>query len=162
MPEKTHKALTEDQVVKTMKDWQETFESGNERWFDFFDKDASLFTVSSPTRIDGREVYRAGFAQFFLNIKRNSQILSPEVRILGEDAAVMTYHNRVLIRGISTNMRGTVVFARDASGELKCVHLHQSPLAQPTAIGADLKTVEDVTLLEERVASASAMTGTPK
>lgn len=156
------KRVTEEAVVKTMKEWQEAFESGSEKFFDFFDKDVSLFTLSSPTRVDGRDVYRTGFEQFFINTKRNSQILSPEVRVLGEDAAVMTFHNRILVKGVSTNLRGTVVFARNDKGELKCVHMHNSPLGQPTAIGADLRTVEDVTLLEERVASASAMTGTPK
>lgn len=153
--------LTEEDVVKTMKSWQEAFEAGDEKFFDFFDPSASLFTLSTPTRVDGREVYRRGFEQFFLGTKRNSQILSPSVRLLGDSGAVMTFHNRILVRGVSTNIRGTVVFAKDAGGALKCIHMHNSPLGQPTIV-PQARGAEDVTLLEERVASASAMTGTPK
>jgi ketosteroid isomerase-like protein len=156
--------ITQEAVVDNMKQWQEAFEAGDPAFFDFFDDSVSLFTLSTPTRVDGREVYRNGFEQFFLNTKRNSQILSPEVRLLGPESAMMTFHNRILVRGISTNIRGTVVFVRDGAGQLKCVHMHNSPLAQPTAAqpARAQSSLEDVTLLEERVASASAMTGTPK
>jgi ketosteroid isomerase-like protein len=155
-------ALTEQQVLDTMKRWQEAFEAGAPEFFDFFEGDVSLFTLSAPTRVDGREVYQRGFEPFFLGTRRNSQILSPEVRLLGNDSAVMTFHNRILINGISTNIRGTVVFIREADGNLKCVHMHNSPLAPPTKQPTPTATLEEVTLLEERVASASAMTGTPK
>lgn len=154
--------LTEKQVADTMKQWQEAFENGDETFFDFFDPRVSLFTLSAPTRVDGRDVYRRGFEQFFLGTKRNSQILSPEVRLLGDDSAVMTFHNRIYVKGVSTNIRGTVVFIRDQDGNLKCVHMHNSPLTEPVAQGEIDRTIENLTILEERVASASAMTGTPK
>lgn len=156
------KSLTEQEVVTTMKRWQEAFESGDETFFDFFDKNVSLFTLGAPTRVDGRDVYRRGFEQFFLGTKRNSQILSPEVKLLGDDSAVMTFHNRILLKGVSTNIRGTIVFVRDADGSLKCVHMHNSPLGQPVAQGDIDRAIDNLSLLEERVASASAMTGTPK
>jgi ketosteroid isomerase-like protein len=162
IPMAPRKPLTEEEVANTMKRWQEAFEAGNESFFEFFDPRVSLFTVSSPTRVDGREVYRRGFEHMFLGESRKSQILSPEVRLIGDDGAVMTFHNRILIRGISTNIRGTVVFARDAKGELKCVHMHNSPLGQPTLQGKIEGGVEDVTVLEERVAAGAAMVGTPK
>ena len=154
--------LTEEDVVDNMKQWQEAFEGGTPAFFDFFDEHVSLFTLSAPTRVDGREVYRRGFEQFFVGTTRNSQILSPEVRLLGPDSAVMTFHNRILLGGVSTNIRGSVVFIRDETGKLKCVHMHNSPLSQPTAPVQLQRRLEDITLLEERVASASAMTGTPK
>ncbi|MBZ5506107.1 MAG: nuclear transport factor 2 family protein [Acidobacteriia bacterium] len=158
------KPLTEEEVVSNMKAWQEAYESGSPKFFDFFDHSVSLFTLSSPTRVDGRDVYRRGFEQFFLNTKRNSQILSPEVRLLGEDAAMMTFHNRILSGNVATNIRGSVVFIRDNAGALKCVHMHNSPLGQPTALPtfADAASAMNISVLEERVASASAMTGTPK
>ena len=77
--------LTEEEVVDNMKRWQEAFEAGAPNFFDFFDDHVSLFTLSTPTRVDGREVYRRGFEQFFLGTTRNSQILSPEVRLLGPE-----------------------------------------------------------------------------
>jgi uncharacterized protein (TIGR02246 family) len=154
--------LTEEEVAQTMKRWQEAFEAGSEEFFDYFDPDVSLFTVSSPTRVDGREVYQRGFEQFFLGEKRKSQILSPEVRLLGDDSAMMTFHNRILISGISSNIRGTVVFRRDDKGKLRCVHMHNSPLGQPTMQGRIEGRVEDISVLEERVAAGAAMVGTPK
>jgi ketosteroid isomerase-like protein len=153
--------ITEEEVVQRMKAWQEAFESGDPKFFDFFDPNVSLFTLSSPTRVDGGETYRRGFEPFFLGKKRNSQILSPSVRLLGDDAAVMTFHNRILVGGVSNNIRGTVVFLRDHAGVLKCVHMHNSPLGTPVAV-PQVRGAEEVTLLEERVASAAAMTGTPK
>jgi len=156
------KPLTEEEVAQTMKRWQEAFESGKPEFFDFFDPAVSLFTVSSPTRVDSLDVYRRGFEQFFLNEKRKSQILSPEVRLIGNSGAVMTFHNRILINGISSNIRGTVVFVRDAKGALKCVHMHNSPLGQPTLQGRIGTGPEDITVLEERVAAGAAMVGTPK
>ena len=50
--------LTVNEVVETMKRWQDAFEAGDPTFFDFFSETASIFTVTSPTRIDGREVYR--------------------------------------------------------------------------------------------------------
>ncbi|MCW5803566.1 MAG: nuclear transport factor 2 family protein [Deltaproteobacteria bacterium] len=162
-----HAPITEKEVVDTMKAWQDAFEAGDPKFFNYFTKDMSMFALTTPTRIDGRETYEHGFAPFFLNRKRHSQILSPEVRLLGEGAAVMTFHNRILIEGVATNLRGTIVFERDdQSGTLKCVHMHNSPITQPIATSAatvhENRKLEDITLLEERVASASAMAGTPK
>ena len=163
----TSQPITEQEVVDTMKNFQDAFEAGDPKFFDFFTKDMSMFTLTTPTRVDGLETYEHGFAPFFLNKKRNSQILSPEVRLLGDKAAVMTFHNRILIQGVATNLRGTVIFERDdATGKLRCVHMHNSPLTQPLATSAaavsENRSLEDITLLEERVASASAMAGTPK
>ena len=156
------KPLTEEEVLSTMKRWQEAFEAGDKSFFEYFADDVSIFTLSTPTRIDGREVYREGFEDSFLGRERKSQILSPEVKVLSDDSAMMTFHNRILIDGQSANIRGTVIFARDRGGKLKCVHMHNSPLTQPgmtARLGADL---EGITVLEERVASAVAMVGTPK
>jgi len=154
--------ITEKEVLSTMKKFQEAFEAGDPKFFDFFSKDMSLFSLSTPTRIDGLETYQHGFENVFTSGTRKSQILSPEVRILGENAAVMTFHNRILVGGVSTNIRGTVVFAREGSGQLKCVHMHNSPLAAPAVQASSPQSLEDVTVLEERVASAVAMVGTPK
>jgi ketosteroid isomerase-like protein len=145
-----------------MKRWQEAFENGDQNFFNFFSEDMTIFALSTPTRIDGLETYQHGFGPVFALTSRKSQILSPEVRLLGPDSAVMTFHNRILIHGVSTNIRGTVIFARDSSGALKCVHMHNSPLAAPPVQPPAPQTLDDVTLLEERVASAVAMVGTPK
>lgn len=156
----SHGALTEAEVHAALAKFQDAYEAGDDKFFDHFADDASLFTVSSPTRIDGKETYKRGFQPYFSGNKRRSQVLSPDVRLLGNDSALVTFHNRILVHGVSTNVRASLVFARDHKGELKVVHTHLSPLSQ--AVSAAPAKPDDVTLLEERVASSAAMTGTPK
>lgn len=155
-------ALTEQEVLDWFEQALRAYEAGDESFFDYFASDASLFTTSTPTRIDGREVWKGGFAATFVGTERVSQILSPEVRLLGPDAALMTFHNRILVGGVAANLRGTVVISRDPDGTLQFVHLHNSPLSQAAVGVADPSGLEQITVLEERVAAASAMTGTPK
>jgi ketosteroid isomerase-like protein len=152
--------ITEEEVSAALDRFQNSYEQGDDKFFEHFDEKASLFTLSSPTRIDGREVYRRGFQPYFSGQKRRSQVLSPEIRILGDDSALVTFHNRILANGVSTNIRATLIFQRDAKGSFQIVHTHLSPLGQ--GVSAAPTKIEDVTLLEERVASAAAMAGTPK
>jgi len=158
----TRTPLTEKDVLDFVQQIVNVYETGEKEFFDLFSRDVSLFTISTPTRIDGRETYEHNFGPFFYNQKRRSIILSPEVKLLGPDAALIDFHNRILVQGISTNIRSTIVAARDSSGELKCVHMHNSPLTEAVAPPLAHTNLESLTLLEERVASASAMTGTPK
>jgi len=155
-------ALTEDDVFAWFSETIRAYERGDEGFFDFFAPDVSVFAVSSPTRIDGIDVYKSGFAPYFVGTERVSQILSPEVRILGPDSALLTFHNRILVKGMATNIRGTVVIQRQNDGKLAFVHMHNSPLTQAVAPAVAPADLENITVLEERVAAASAMTGTPK
>jgi len=156
------KALSEKEVLEWFGKTIKAYEKGDEGFFDFFARDTSLFTVSSPTRVDGLEVYKSGFAPYFVGFERVSQILSPEVRILGPDAALLTFHNRILVGGLANNIRGTVVIQRQGDGKLAFVHMHNSPLTQASAPAVGPADLESISVLEERVAAASAMTGTPK
>lgn len=156
--------LTEEEVLEWFGNALREYEAGNEGWFDQFSPDASFFTPSTPTRIDGRDVWREGFAPYFLGSERVSQILSPEIRLLGPDAVLLTFHNRVLVKGMASNVRGTVVIARNEEGQLQFVHMHNSPLTQTASasVHANPDDLDKITVLEERVAAAAAMVGTPK
>lgn len=154
--------LTEQDVLDWFTRTIRAYEAGDESFFDFFSPDASLFMVSTPTRIDGRDIWRDGFAPYFVNHERVSQILSPEVRLLGPDSAFISFHNRILVKGVATNIRGTVIVTRDGGGELQFVHMHNSPLTHAVAPAVHPADLDSITVLEERVAAASAMTGTPK
>ena len=151
--------LTEGEVNSFLQKWVSAYESGDKSFFDFFADDASYFSVSAPTRIDGTEEFRRGFEEQFLGQKRRSQILSPEIRVAG-DAAIVSYHNRVSVGGSTANLRATIVVTKGRDG-LKIAHLHNSPLAS-VGVPAPARTPESVTLLEERVATAAAAVGTPK
>jgi hypothetical protein len=74
--------------------------------------------------------------------------------------AVVTYHNRVTLDNQSTNMRGTLVLVKNKDA-IKIAHLHNSPLSS-AGVSSTPRKAEDVTLLEERVATAAAAVGTPK
>jgi len=151
--------LSEGEVSGFLKQFVSTYESGDESFFDLFAKDASVFSVTVPTRIDGAEEYRRGYEGQFQGQKRRAQILSPAIRIAG-DMAFVTYHNRVAIDNQSTNMRSTLVVIKGGDG-IKIAHLHNSPLSTG-GIAVAPRRPEDVTLLEERVATAAAAVGTPK
>lgn len=159
---RTKDPISKDDVLKAMEEFQRHFEDGDPAFFGDFAKNMSIFSLSTPTRIDGLETYRHGFEETFTKSTRRSQILSPEVTLLGPDSAVMTFHNRILVGPVSTNIRGTVIFSRDEKGKLRCVHMHNSPLAAPAVHAHAPADLEDITILEERVASATAMVGTPK
>lgn len=152
--------LKEEEVSAFLKKWVASYESGDKSFFDSFAPDASFFSVSSPTRIDGVEEFRRGFEDQFLGQKRRSQVLSPEIRIAG-DAAIVSYHNRVSVGGGTANLRATVVVVKGRDGAFKIAHLHNSPLAS-VGVPAAGRSPEAVTLLEERVATAAAAVGTPK
>jgi ketosteroid isomerase-like protein len=151
--------LKEDEVRAFLKRFVGAYEAGDAAFFDNFTKDVSVFSVSSPTRIDGIEEYKRGFEENFLGQKRRSQILSPEIRIAG-DAAIVTYHNRIAFKDQSANARVTLAIVRERDG-IRVAHLHISPLSSP-GIPAAGRTPDAVTLLEERVATAAAAMGTPK
>lgn len=93
--------------------WARAYDEGSEGFFDSFSKDASIFTISSPTRIDGLEEFKRGFEPYFGQGTRRSQILSPEIKASG-DTAVATFHNRVNVDNRVTNLRTTVVLSRAA------------------------------------------------
>jgi ketosteroid isomerase-like protein len=151
--------ITASEVHEFLHRFVETYEKGDKAFFDCFSKNASVFTISSPTRIDGADEFRRGF-QPFLEGKssRQSQILSPAISIEG-GTAVVTYHNRIQVDGRSTNLRSTLVLTRDDSGRLRASHLHNSPLESPPVRP---RTVEELHLIEERVATTIGAVGTPK
>lgn len=152
--------LDEEEVWEFLGGYQEAYEAGDPEWFDLHARDATFFTVSSPTRIDSTEEYRRAFEAYFSATARTAQILSPEIRIAGPVATV-TLHNRVSVDGVVQNLRGTLVLERRPGGEIKVTHLHFSPLVAPEVL-VQGKPEEAVTLLQERVATAAATVGTPK
>ncbi len=154
--------ITEDEVKEFLKQWVRTYESGSKEFFDAFTKDATFFTISSPTRIDGLEEFRRGFEPQLTEggVRRRSQILSPEIRIFG-DAALVSYHNRIAVNGKTHNLRGTVTIVKGPQDRLRIAHLHNSYQRAPEVnfLG---RSVDEITVLEERVATAAAAVGTPK
>lgn len=154
--------ITQQEATDFLKKWQTAYDAGDPTFFDLFAKDATFFTLSSVTRIDGLEEFRRGFEPLFgQGEKRRSQILSPEFQLVG-DVALTTFHNRIFVNGRITNLRSSVVIIKGTQGDLKIAHLHNSPLETPKVTPGFGATPETIDLLEERVATAAATVGTPK
>lgn len=159
--------ITQDEVKAFLKSYVAAYEKGDSKaFFGSFADDASVFTISAPTRIDGVEEFRRGFERHLSDVPergRRSQILSPEIKITGP-TAVVSFHNRIAVGDQTTNMRATLVLSKRGKG-IQIVHLHNSPLTSaglPAAKVPGGVGLQDVTLLEERVATAAAAVGTPK
>lgn len=155
--------LEKDDVTAFLKKFQAHYEKSDPKFFENFHPEATFFTVSTPTRIDGLEEYRRTFEpQFTGGEKRRSQILSPHIHISGE-SSVVTYHNRVSINGRTTNLCVSLTLARQPDGQLKILNFHSSYQTTPALTGfAKARTVDEINILEERVATAAAAVGTPK
>ncbi|WP_020672459.1 nuclear transport factor 2 family protein [Amycolatopsis nigrescens] len=153
--------VTQEQVLQFLDDFREAYENGDEAFFSYFAHDASCFTISAPTRIDSREEFKRSFGPAFAgNVTRRSQFMAPEVRIAG-DTALVTCHNRISVDDEVTNLRATYLIVLHGD-ELKIAHMHNSPLPLPAAPKSGPRDVEEITVLEERVATAAAQVGTPK
>lgn len=155
-------AITQDEVKGFLKTYVAAYEKGDPKaFFDAFEDDASVFTVSAPTRIDGVEEFRRGFEPHLTDgTPRRSQILSPEIKTSGP-TAVVTFHNRIAIGDQTTNLRTTLVLNK-TKDVIRIAHLHNSPLASVGLPPKKAAGLQDVTLLEERVATAAAAVGTPR
>jgi len=153
--------ITQDRVLQFLNDYREAYEKGEDSFFSYFATDASFFTISSPTRIDSREEFKRSFGPAFANgVTRRSQFMAPEVRVIG-DTALVTCHNRISVGDDVTNLRATFLIVRRGE-ELRIAHMHNSPLPLPATPTHAPRDMEEITLLEERVATAAAQVGTPK
>jgi ketosteroid isomerase-like protein len=134
-----------ERVLATVEAVWAAYEAGSPEFFEFFTDNASIFSISVPTRIS-RDAYRQYFGPHLGEQRRASQILDPEVHLVG-DGAVVTYHNRIRVNYNSVDSRATLLLVPEGD-RLKIAHMHMSPLASPA--GTDTSDlVEDVTALVE-------------
>lgn len=153
-------ALTKESVQQLLAQYSSTYDSSDPGYFDLFAHDATFFVLSCPTRIDSREEFQRSFA-LPGGTARRSQILSPEIRLMG-DSALVSLHCHVTVGDVQTYTRETLVVSRDIRGDLRITHLHISPQDMPGAPEFPAKSVEEISVIEERTATAAATVGTPK
>ncbi len=139
-----------------------TYESDPEAYIALFRGDATFFLASSEGRIDGAREYRRLLdARDVSNYKRSMTIESPEIRTFS-NVALATYQSRLTVDEKSVRTRVTLVLTPDdLTGDLKVAHLHTSLLDDPE-VTAMPPSIEKIAIIEERVATAIAATGTPK
>jgi ketosteroid isomerase-like protein len=111
------------------------YDAGSDGYFDSFTADASVFPLSSGTRLEGREAYRHHSGQRLRDQPRATHFLRSEVRLLGEGALV-TCHLRIRAEYQSSDSRVTLLLVPE-EGRLKVGHLHMSPLLTSQANGVE-------------------------
>jgi ketosteroid isomerase-like protein len=153
-------AITREAVDQLLGEYQSTYENSSPDYFKLFAADATFFVQSSPNRIDSREEFQRVFA-LTPGITRRSQILSPEVRIMG-DAALVSLHSRVALGDEQHYLRESLVVTRDSRGALRIAHLHISPQEMPAVPDTPERALEEIAIIEERTATTASTVGTPK
>ncbi|GAA0447795.1 nuclear transport factor 2 family protein [Streptomyces sp. NPDC046215] len=153
-------AITREAVDQLLGEYQTTYENSSPDYFKLFAADATFFVQSSPTRIDSREEFQRVFA-LTPGTTRRSQILSPEIRIMG-DTALISLHSRVALGDEQHYLRETLVATRDSRGTLRIAHLHISPQEMPAVPDTPERALEEIAIIEERTATTASTVGTPK
>ena len=159
----TKDRISEEEVKTFLDRFVDLYEKGDKGFFDLFAPNATVFAISSPTRIEGRDQFQKGFAPHFdPKSKRVSQILSPDIQVFG-DTALVSYHNRIQAGGTTHDLQGSLVLRRNQRGGLNVTHLHNSPQSTASSFSVGVgRSIEDFAILEERVATAISAVGTPK
>ncbi|MGW1072915.1 YybH family protein [Streptomyces sp. NPDC002537] len=153
-------AVTKESVRQLLAKYSETYDSADPSYFGLFASDATFFILSSPTRIDSREEFQRMFS-LPEGTTRRSQLLSPEIRLMG-DSALVSLHCHVVVGEVQQYTRETLVVTRDSRGDLRISHLHISPQDMPSVPKSPAKNAEEISVIEERTATAAATVGTPK
>ena len=130
-------AQSEDQlkyeVWETVVQWNDQFEQNNpDEYFKYIHEDLSLFIASSPYRIDGKQIDRKEFEWSLKNGRTKVHLfqeLQPDIQLLSETSALVTYHNRG-VYGVDGNE--TLVYLKETNvlkkenGQWKIIHIHVS------------------------------------
>ncbi|MEU6576355.1 nuclear transport factor 2 family protein [Streptomyces sp. NPDC046805] len=153
-------AITREAVEQLLGEYQSSYETSSPDYFKLFAADATFFVLSSPNRIDSREEFQRVFS-LAPGTTRRSQILSPEIRIMG-DSALVSLHSRVALGDEQHYLRETLVVTRDGRGALRIAHLHISPQEMPAVPDTPERALEEISVIEERTATTACTVGTPK
>jgi ketosteroid isomerase-like protein len=153
-------AISREAVEQLLVEYQSTYENSSPDYFRLFTADATFFVLSVPSRIDSREEFQRVFS-LTPGAQRRSQILSPEIRIMG-DSALVSLHSRVALGDEQHHLRETLVVTRDSRGALRIAHLHISPQEMPPVPDTPVRALEEIAIIEERTATTASTVGTPK
>ncbi|PYQ65311.1 MAG: hypothetical protein DMF53_05785 [Acidobacteria bacterium] len=151
-PTTSHGNIGDKDVHSFLDHFIQAYDRGDDKFFNYFDPKASIYSISSPARIEGREAFRKSFGPH-LKEKRSTKIQGPEIHSYGNTAAV-AYDAHIEAGGHVHNTRCSLLLHRDAEGKITVAQMHMS--------SPPLRAGEDMRILEERVATAISAVGTPK
>lgn len=140
-----------DRVLASLDSSLAAYNNGDRSFFDYFDKDATIFSVGSIEPVKGRDAYQKKFESQLIGNKRQETILDRNVQIVG-DKAVVAQTAQIKQGDVVTNVRQTYVFGETEQGP-KVLHSHTSLIGIPMASDGPIKVVN------ERIATAASVLG---
>ena len=123
---------TEKEILEVVKTWNDCFtRNDSETYFTFIHEDLTLFTPSSPYRIDGKQDDKEEIEWSLSKLRTKVhflQELQPHIQVYG-NTAIVTYYNRGAY-GADGNeqiyyLKETNVLIKENS-KWKIVHIHVS------------------------------------
>jgi ketosteroid isomerase-like protein len=122
----------QSEVLKTIKEWNNTFSANNpDAYFEFIHDEITLFLPGSPYRVDGKHDDRE---EFEYSLKKGwtrvgfFQEMQPKIQLIG-NIAIVTYHNRGTYgegdKEKTINLKETDVLVKE-DGKWKVIHIHVS------------------------------------
>jgi ketosteroid isomerase-like protein len=146
----------EQQVLASLDNSLNAYRNGDPSFFDYFAKNATIFSVDSTEPVVGREAYRKKFAASLTGNKRDETILDRSVQIIG-DKAVIAQTAQIKQSDMTANIRQTIVFGETEEG-LKMLHLHTA-LIGPLMPDQIPTTPGSIRIINEKIAVAAAVLG---
>jgi ketosteroid isomerase-like protein len=145
-----------DRVLASLDSSLAAYNNGDRSFFNYFDKDATIFSVGSAEPIKGRDAYRKSFEAHLTGNKREETVLDRTVQIVG-DKAVVAQTAQIKQSDVVANVRQTYVFGETGEG-LKVLHLHNALIGTPFA-GEVPTSPMAIRVLNEKIATAAAVLG---
>jgi len=130
--------------------------NGDASFFDYFAKDATIYSVGSTEPMQGRDAYRKSFEAHLTASKREESVLDRTVQIVG-DKAVVAQTVQIKQNDVTANVRQTIVYGETAEG-LKVLHLHTALIGNPTS-GEVPSTPGAIRVLNEKIATVADVLG---
>jgi len=151
-----HQQQFEQQVLASLDSSLNAYKNGDPSFFDYFAKNATIFSVDSSEPVVGREAYRKKFLSSLTSNKRDETVLDRTIQIVG-DKAVVAQSAQIKQSDVTANVRQTIVFGETDEG-LKMLHLHTA-LIGPLMPDQIPTTPKSIRIINEKIAVAAAVLG---
>lgn len=142
-----------------MRDSLRAYCAGSERFFSFVSDKVRVYTVEDATRpIVGRKAFQKAFGSALTSMKRKVDVLHSDIQVTG-DQAILAQTLAISAKGVTSHVRQSVVWSRDADGAWRMSHIHNGLVGTPVVAPSALRGADPVRVLNERIATVAATVG---
>jgi len=147
MPQNVDKDLAKARTASA-----KAYSSGSKKFFDFFTPDVTVYSVNSTEPVIGLPAFKKEFSLQ----KREFKVLKDNVKMLGDEQALVVLTARIKQSGITFNVRQSGYWTKTQQGwQIK--HLHTTLLGKPTPPVAT--SPKAITVMTEKIATVAAVVG---